>query len=309
VTARGDAGVDHEVIICTRDRPEDLRRALDSVANQTLLPDRVLVVDSSEDDRSEKETRRQAAEHSGVEFQHIRSAPGLTRQRNCGVAASRGQVIHFLDDDVVCEPGYLAAIMACFAADPNGEVLGVGGLVTNVRPARPSRWKNLFGLSAADQGRVLASGRPTIVFETDRQLDVDWLSGCCMSYRAIVFSSEKFDETLPGYGLGEDVDFSYRVRQKGRLVVTPEARLEHHQSERNRLQVEEYTYDDVVLRARRVRTGVGTFSMGAFWASVIAQAVALFVDGYALRAAESRRRLAATLRGARAARKARAPRE
>jgi GT2 family glycosyltransferase len=308
VTARGDGGVDHEVIICTRDRPEDLRRVLDSIASQTLLPDRVLVVDSSEDDRSEMETRRQASEHFGVEFQHVRSAPGLTRQRNCGVAASRGQVIHFLDDDVVCEPGYLAAIMACFGADPNGEVLGVGGLVTNVRPARPSRWKNLFGLSAADQGRVLASGRPTIVFETDRQLDVDWLSGCCMSYRAIVFSSEKFDETLPGYGLGEDVDFSYRVRQKGRLVVTPKARLEHHQSERNRMQVEEYTYDDVVLRARRVRAGVGNLSMGAFWASVIAQAVALLVDGYALRAAESRRRLAATLRGARAARKAGAPR-
>jgi GT2 family glycosyltransferase len=302
MTAGDDDGTSHEVIICTRDRPQELRRSLESIVQQTPLPNSVLVVDSSVDDRSEVETRRQAQEQSSVVIRHIRSAVGLTRQRNRGVAASRGEVIHFLDDDVVCEPGYLSGIMACFSADPLGDLLGVGGLVTNVRPARPSRWKNLFGLSHADQGRVLASGRPTIVYQAAHPLEVDWLSGCCMSYRATVFSWGQFDETLPGYGLGEDVDFSYRVRQKGRLIVTPNARLEHHQSPRNRLQVEDYTYDEIVMRARRVRSGVGDLSMGAFWASVSAQAVALLLDGFALRSSESRRRLAATLRAAKVAR-------
>lgn len=298
-----DDRVSQEVIICTRDRPAELYDALGSIAHQSLLPDRVLVVDSSENDRSEFETRRQASEHPSVEIRYIRSDAGLTRQRNCGVAASRAEVIHFLDDDVVCEPDYLAAIMACFANDRADEVLGVGGIVTNVRPARPSRWKNTFGLSGTDQGRVLASGRPTVVYEVEQPLDVDWLSGCCMSYRSIVFGWAHFDESLTDYGLGEDLEFSYHIRQRGRLIVTPHARLEHHPSPHNRLQAEDYTYDEIVHRARRVRSGVGDLSMGAFWVSVSAQAIALFVDGFALRSPESRGRLAATLRAARTARR------
>lgn len=39
--------------------------------------------------------------------------------------------MHFLDDDVACEPAYLEGIVGEFEKDRDGRVLGVGGLITN----------------------------------------------------------------------------------------------------------------------------------------------------------------------------------
>jgi GT2 family glycosyltransferase len=109
-------------------------------------------------------------------------------------------------------------------------------------------------------------------------IDVDWLSGCSMSFRRRVFDRLRFDEGLPGYGLGEDVDLTYRVAQMGRLVVTPAARLQHLQSPTNRLDAVRYTRDELITRARRVRHRTGRLRMRAFWWSVIGQICALVVE-------------------------------
>jgi glycosyltransferase involved in cell wall biosynthesis len=52
--------------------------------------------------------------------------PGLSGARNTGLRHARSDVVAFLDDDAVAEPGWLAALLRHYA-DPR--VLGVGGLV------------------------------------------------------------------------------------------------------------------------------------------------------------------------------------
>ncbi len=58
-------------------------------------------------------------------------------------------------------------------------------------------------------------------------MDVDCLSGCNMTFRKAVFSECCFDEWFTDYGIGEDVEFSYRVSRGWRLKVTPTAKLVH----------------------------------------------------------------------------------
>lgn len=52
--------------------------------------------------------------------------PGLSGARNTGVAATEADVVLFLDDDAVAEPGWAAALLACFT-DP--AVMAAGGTV------------------------------------------------------------------------------------------------------------------------------------------------------------------------------------
>lgn len=272
----------HELIICTRDRPAQLRRCLESVFAQTRLAGTVWVVDSSSTD----EARRVVTEFSlgrkaSVRVFHVQSEPGLTSQRNLGIdLVSSAAIVHFIDDDVVLEPGYFEGILGVFSRDTVGAIGGVGGLITNLLIPRPSRLGELFYLDSRRQGTVLPSGQNIGVYETERELDVDWLPGCSMSFRSAVFEFERFDETKAGYALGEDVDFTYRVRQRFRLVVTPVARLKHlfAPAEGRKAVIGEMRH-----RYRLVRSGVGNLSMGAFWLSVVGKLAGYAVDRVARR--------------------------
>jgi GT2 family glycosyltransferase len=154
-------------------------------------------------------------------------------------------------------------------------------------------------LDSPKTGRVLPSGRNPLVVDVHSVTEVDWLSGCSMSFRRDVFETFSFNEEFKGYGLGEDVEFSYRVRQLGRLLVTPDARIEHLQSPVNRMAMPQYTYDEIVNRARRVRARTGCLRMRWFWWSVVGQLLALGGAAVFDRSAVQRARLGKGLEAAR----------
>src|SRR5262249_14365311 len=85
----------------------------------------------------------------------------------------------------------------------------------------------LFLLDTYGRGVVKRSGRPDYAFSPRSRMEVELLSGCNMAYRREVLDVLSFDERLSGYALGEDLQFSYRVSRRWRLVLTPDARLEH----------------------------------------------------------------------------------
>jgi GT2 family glycosyltransferase len=217
------------VVICTRNRPDDLAVCLASLAAQTRPPDEVVVVDASDDGRS---AACVAGWRGPCPAWHHRAAPGLTRQRNRGVELTRGDVVTFLDDDVVLDHGYLEAVAARFIADP--EVGGVEGTIAHPGLRGRRRIGNaLRGLLLMDnvgRRRVKRSGAVAYDPAPAGFRRVDCLSGCNMSFRRAVFDRFRFDEWYDGYGLGEDLDFSYRVSRVWPLVQTPAARLEHRQS-------------------------------------------------------------------------------
>jgi GT2 family glycosyltransferase len=58
-------------------------------------------------------------------------------------------------------------------------------------------------------------------------MDVQWLVGAGMVFRHAIFKEFFFDPWFEETGLCEDLDFSYRVGLKYRLMVVADAKIEH----------------------------------------------------------------------------------
>lgn len=252
------------VVICTRDRPDDVRRCLESIFVQTELPSHVVVADSSVEYATEGVVR------SFPGASHLRVEPGLTKQRNSAVASLPlgTEVVHFVDDDVLMDSDYLAAVKREFC-DPS--VVGVGGVVSNVPERKPRLLYRLFLLDSRRPGAVLRSGRNVIAAGVRQPTLVDWLSGCSMSFRIGVLLNHQFEESLTGYCFGEDVEYCLRVADQGALVVTPYARVEHRTSTINRYSALRWHSNEIVARYWRVRRFPVRMSRLAFWWSLAGQ--------------------------------------
>jgi glycosyltransferase involved in cell wall biosynthesis len=223
------------VVIPTRDRPDLLRRCIESVAAQDLRPREVIVMDDGTLDVS---SLRAFCESCGLPLIHrAKGTPGTCASRNQGASAARGDYVLFLDDDVVLDPGYVRAVVRAFAEDRAGTLGGVGGSMEEP-PAGSSRaarglfrlLRLLFLLESRTPGRVLPSGFRTQARRTAVARDVEILSTSNSCYRRVVIDAVQFDERLDrlsGYAYGEDVDFSYRVSRRWRLRVIPEATGRH----------------------------------------------------------------------------------
>ncbi|WP_181802889.1 glycosyltransferase family 2 protein [Streptomyces shenzhenensis] len=268
----------HELIICTRNRADDLRQCLESVAAQSRLPDRVIVVDSSDTDA----TRRVVDDFrsgSGLAVTFASGPARKTVQMNAALKLldTATDIVHFTDDDVVLDREYLAEILATFDAHP--ECGGVGGRIADLPPRRAKglvrRVRRAFLLDSARQGALLPSGMNTMCRTGSGPYRVDWLSGCSMSYRRRAIDSVRFDETRARAGSGMDLDFSARVAARTQLIWTPRAFLNHSASDIER--------DDELLVRRRVvrsrwrlaRIGVGPVNRPAVLFAVMGDTLML----------------------------------
>lgn len=223
------------IVVCTKDRPEPLNAALNSIDLQSVLPQMVLVVDSSATGESEAVVNQfQSSNQSGIRTEFLRCTPGLTHQRNIAISECAGQFeyVHFIDDDAVLERDYLKEILTTF--HEFYDALAVGGRITNLPTHAYSRAGVYFGWESPVQGVVLPSGVNILNFTGNLVRRTHWLSGCSMSFRTAVFQVEKFDERRTGNGTGEDVDFCLRVGRHGALYWNPHAKLLHIQSQINR---------------------------------------------------------------------------
>lgn len=267
----------HELIICTRNRPRDLESCLESIAGQTVLPHRVIVVDSSDTDDAQKVTEN-LAEGSTIEVKFFRTAPRKTIQLNVGLdlVDTSTEIVHFTDDDVVLDPDYLGNILEAFRSHP--ECGGVGGRISKPPTQRargPGLYRRAFLLDSKRQGALLRSGMNVLCRTGDRTKQVDWLPGCSMSYRTNVIAGLRFDETRTGNGMGEDVDFSARVAERACLLWTPEPVIDHRESPLNR-------DDDLLARRRVIRSwwrlaaiGIGPVNHAALLYAVLGDTLML----------------------------------
>lgn len=123
------------VIICayTEDRWPDLVAAIESVQQQTLPPDEIIVV-IDHNLCLLKRVRENLLSVIAVENTKPR---GLSGARNCGIAVARSQYIAFLDDDAIAMSNWLRLLQEGYM---NPQVVGIGGSVMPLWAERVPLW-------------------------------------------------------------------------------------------------------------------------------------------------------------------------
>lgn len=226
------------VIICTRNRPDEVMRCLRSVARQTVLPEEIIVVDGSDD----PSVLPALLKNGNVNIKYKHTQPGLTRQRNIGTAMSSGDILFFFDDDVELEKEYIEKVIGVYKDERLENVGGVQGADLNITSSflegkRRLLFYKAFFLERSDRyARMLPSGNTVHldvaspeIRDARSPIRIYCMSGCMMSFRRMVFEELAFDEGLTGYSHGEDAEFSYRVAKKYNVYFSPAAKVWHNQ--------------------------------------------------------------------------------
>ena len=205
------------VVVCTRNRAGSLARTLASLGLLTLAePDRfeVVVVDNGSADATPDVIRAFAGQAGFRVTCRIEPRPGLSRARNAGISAARGNVILFTDDDCIVQPDWLQAAVRAF----DGNLLQVvGGRV------------DLFNPDHLDVSTRACAARERL--ESASQV-FGFVIGANMTFgKPVIDLIGSFDQRL-GAGTSahaaEETDFVYRAFANGVPVICDPSLVVRH---------------------------------------------------------------------------------
>lgn len=194
--------MDLSVVVPTYNQAAVLSDCLSALAEQSLRAEQyeVIVVDDASTDGTPAAVQRFAGGPMDLRLTRLETNRGRSAARNAGIRASRGEIVVFLDSDVVVGPEFLKIHLA--AHRRHGPSTLTRGPVVSVPSA------------------ALASRRrPPRVAASPAYLD----TANAAVPKANLMAAGLFDEGFPGYGW-EDVDLGQRLKRLGvRRVFCREA--------------------------------------------------------------------------------------
>jgi GT2 family glycosyltransferase len=137
------------VVVCTRNRPVELARCLDSILRQDYPRFRVVVSDnSSEPGQGTRNVR--ALDDPRVDTITV-PRPGLSHARNAALAAAPGEVIAWIDDDEVADEFWLSEVAEALTAHPDAAIIS-GAVVPAELATQAQVWFEEFGGHSKGRG-------------------------------------------------------------------------------------------------------------------------------------------------------------
>ncbi len=232
------------VIIPTHNRPETLRNTLVALGEQTLPADRfeVLVVDdgSAENHRVPLRAFRESFDFTLIE----KEQGGLAAARNRGAERAAGEILHFLDDDVMPARETLEQHLESHAAE--SEPVAVVGSLPFPRHVKLNAFLWYIERSGHydlyKHPRKYPGGKPPM----------PPMNGNSSISRELFFKIGKYDESFRQYG-SEDLELGYRLARSGvRFVYNPRAIGYHdHIKDFPRFCIDMETAGDSLIRVYR----------------------------------------------------------
>lgn len=261
------------LIVCTYMRAKALLNLLNSVKNQTVYPDEIIIIDGSLNEETKIALQNNTFDNLSYYLVDI-SNRGLTKQRNFGIdqLAEWTEIVCFLDDDTILDANYFEELLKTYQLHP--EALGVGGYITNecqwekvaenyapnIKEFYFDGWKRKDGSRFVLRKKIgLDSNMPPCFmpdFSHGRSVSflppsgkiyqIEQLMGGVSSFKKSVFESLRFSTYFEGYSLYEDADFTLRLSSLGKLYLNTNATLRHYHDNSGR--PNHFRYGKMVIR-------------------------------------------------------------
>jgi len=215
------------VVIVNFNAGQTLLRCLACLAEQAILPERIVVIDNASNDGSLERAReivaRSPALADRTTVDEAGSNLGFAAASNRGITAAETEFVVLLNPDAFPERGWLEALVRAAGSHPESAAFGS----RQMRAGHPGildgigdRW-HFSGLSWREcHGQALRSAdlEPREIFSA--------CAAAALYRRQAVLDVGGFDEDY--FCFGEDVDLGYRLRLAGHSVrFVPDAVVEH----------------------------------------------------------------------------------
>jgi GT2 family glycosyltransferase len=206
------------VIVVSYNSLRYLPACLSSICSELEAYDELIVVDNGSSDGSAEFV---ATRYPRARLIRARNT-GYAGGNNMGAAAAGGEMLVFLNPDIILRPGALPALLAPLS-EPGNIALTTACLVHMGRPEVINTCGNTMHYTGLTYCR--GAGQPRAHYQSSTEVDA--VSGAAFAIRRTVFERlGGFDERFFMYV--EDSDLSWRARLAGyRCLYVPGAIVEH----------------------------------------------------------------------------------
>ena len=169
---------------------------------------------------------------------------GMNYARLSALARSSGELVVFTDDDVVPDPGWLAALVAAAGRWPDANVFG--GSITLLYPEGTPAWiRTLRHVGFPNKPESRAEGPMTDALPTGPNFVVRR-----RLFDSVTFSTDIGPDGTATYIMGAETEFLRRAREAGHVpIFIPAAHVGHI------IQPHQLTDDYLIARAYRLGRG------------------------------------------------------
>ncbi len=206
------------ILICTRNRPESMKKLIESIANSSLLPDEIVVVGSGQN--IEKVISNAKIK---INYFHV-DASGQSFQKKRGISYFNKKIdwIFMLDDDLLLKKNTLSNLKESITKEIANKTVGIGSKIIYDQEAKKSI-SSIFTAWLNKPGKIHKSGRVS-AYDASNEITTEWLNGASAWKKDVL---DKYD--LPfltsKYAAYEDVIFSSRISANERILYDPKIEL------------------------------------------------------------------------------------
>jgi glycosyltransferase involved in cell wall biosynthesis len=241
LTDRLEPHVDLSIVVSTFNRASDLSRFVESVMQMKDSRGRLwelIVVDNNSSDETRLVMSKAVAACPNHVYYFFEPRQGKSFGLNTGLAAVRGQVVAFTDDDAIVPADWAAAILDFFDTHPSAACVGGRVDLYNANDA-PTSTRTSPSAFQVDKKHFSAENIPII--------------GCNMAFRVdLIRDVGEFDTDIgPGskFGVAEDLDYLYRIVRCNNLIYyEPRIRLLHNHGRRGVLDLKRLEFNYITGR-------------------------------------------------------------